>query len=115
MGDNIQTNENEIINLAEKYGLKVSFLDMNGIYVKSLVDEWFVEVIDDSNIKLYHFNTRNNLKGKHQKHFQRKYRDFEFMFRSIKQHDKWKLSNNPYDRLNTLLDKNNRINYVKFS
>lgn len=74
----------EIIILSKQYGYTFK-LYPESAYLKSENDEWVIEP-NEQYIVLNHINKN---KRKIKSHMQRKYQDFEFMFESIKNHDKF--------------------------
>ena len=79
-------NKVEIKNLAKKYGFKCKILN-NIVLIESKYDSWYVECreYDKFPLVLYHQNRRYD---KNKYHKQRKFKDFQFLFKSIHEHDK---------------------------
>ena len=107
-------NELEVIKLAKKYGLSIQFVNSDTLTIKSPINSWYCNINKDANkLELLHFNKKNNKSGKMHKHEQRKFYDFEFMFRSIKDHDKYKGYGEKYnylDKIDYLLKNASQIN-----
>ena len=85
--------------LCKKYNYKHKVIG-NTILINSYLDEWYAEVLDQNLVMLYH---KNKTKKKNKHHKQRNYRDFEFMFESIRKHDAWKL-NKDYNKFKRIDD-----------
>ena len=85
---NINAGCDEIIQLAQCYkfnNVKILNEQSKTLYIKSCCsDEWYAEP-RNSSIVLLHQNKNN----KH-KHLQREYRDWNFLLKSIKEHDIFK-------------------------
>ena len=102
-----------ITNIAKEYGLDCEFIDRYTISIKSPRHNWMCEIHpgikNKKQLKLFHENSNNNKKGKLHYHHQRNYYDFDFMFNSIKDHDKWKHKNRGKTKINRLFELINDI------
>ena len=97
-----------IIYIAKEYGLDCEFIDGYTLNIKSPRHNWMCEIHPEiknkKQLKLFHENSNNNKKGKLHYHHQRNYYDFDFMFNSIKNHDKWKHENRGKAKIHKLFD-----------
>lgn len=100
--DNYLYFEESIKKLAMEYGLICKFISPYTCYIKSTINEWIVEIEDKLILK--HNNKRRNCTRKYNTHKQREFLDFEFMFKSIRDHDKFKLGFKPKRRIDYLFD-----------
>ena len=97
-----------VINIAKEYGLKCKFIDEYTISIISTRNRWMCEIHpqikNDKQLKLLHQSHRNNHTKKMHYHHQKDYYDFDFMFNSIKNHDRWKYENRGKAKIHRLFD-----------
>lgn len=84
---NDKINVNEIKILWRKYNMKnVEIYTSDKIRIVSQYDEWIAEFHSSFYIYLKHINNKDS---KTRSHLQRRFRDLEYMFKSINQHDRY--------------------------
>lgn len=92
----VEMDINLIKSISKSYNLKTRVIDDTTIEIISKFDIWYADIIDNKFIMLRH---RNNRIARNREHAQNVYFDFNFMFKSISEHDDNKL-NKWYDRYN---------------
>jgi hypothetical protein len=102
----IMIDRDKVVELAANYGLKCKFYDDGKTcYIHSAkdYDEWMVEILKEDQLVLMH---KNRNRRKNWMHEQRHFRDFDFMFKSIRDHDWFKVGNRTFrdTRIGKLLD-----------
>lgn len=80
-------NIKDIEEKAKEYGLTCQCYN-NVVYIQSKYNNWYAEIVSNNHIVLHHQNRDRN---KSQYHKQRDYKDFDFMFKSIREHDEYKI------------------------
>lgn len=96
-------NEQEILNLAQQYGLKAE-IKGRAVYIFSMGNQWYfyIDDIPKQHIPLYHKNPDSH-KHRDRYHLQRVYLDLPFMFSSIASHEEFTFTPNR---------KKQRIDYI---
>jgi hypothetical protein len=98
-------NNKAIQELAQQYNLTCEHVGLHSLKITSARHEWVCYIDKELDVlQLEHVNEEKNRNKKYHTHKQRDYYDFEFMFKSIKDHDKWKYRNRGRCKLEKAFD-----------